>query len=259
MQRLADIDVAEPGHDSLIGERGLERGLLALACARQHRRVERVAERLGPERTQQRLLVELGARQRASSMPKRRGSLNEIARARRHVEHHVIVRERAASGRDNSRRACVSPPPCATRNEPDMPRCISSTSPDERSASRYLARRPSPSTVLPSSRATKSFGSGQRRSPRCGLDLGEARALHDRLQPAADGLDFGQFRHGHELPRADIASPRPARYGPAATGLFAMPRTGENTHFGFQQVPLERQAGAGRRRLSQRRAAATTS
>ena len=27
------------------------------------------------------------------------------------------------------------------------------------------------------------------------LDLGEARALHDRLQAAADGLDFGQFGH----------------------------------------------------------------
>ena len=42
------------------------------------------------------------------------------------------------------RPACASSPSCATRNEPDMPRCISSTSPDDRSASRYLARRPSP-------------------------------------------------------------------------------------------------------------------
>src|SRR5277367_5943943 len=47
-----------------------------------------------------------------------------------------------------------------------MPRCITSTSPDERSVSRDLARRPSPVTVLPSRRATKSFGSGHRRSPR---------------------------------------------------------------------------------------------
>src|SRR5262245_14640442 len=48
-----------------------------------------------------------------------------------------------------------------------MPRCIKSTSPDDRSAKRYFARRPSPVTFCPFSRATKSFGNGQRRSPRC--------------------------------------------------------------------------------------------
>src|SRR5580692_12832271 len=48
-----------------------------------------------------------------------------------------------------------------------MPRCMSKTSPDERSASRYFARRPRPVTVLPCRRSLKSFGSGQRRSPRC--------------------------------------------------------------------------------------------
>src|SRR5262245_5069865 len=38
---------------------------------------------------------------------------------------------------------------------------------------------------------------------------------------------------------ADIASPRPPRYGPAEKGLFAMPRTGEMADFGFQRLPLE--------------------
>src|SRR5438552_1944029 len=47
-----------------------------------------------------------------------------------------------------------------------MPRCMSSTSPEERSARRYLARRPSPVTSLPARRWAKSFASGQRRSPR---------------------------------------------------------------------------------------------
>src|SRR5690349_16017246 len=47
-----------------------------------------------------------------------------------------------------------------------MPRCITSTSPDDRSASRYLARRPSPVTVRPLRRLAKSLGSGQRKSPR---------------------------------------------------------------------------------------------
>src|SRR6202030_93553 len=48
-----------------------------------------------------------------------------------------------------------------------MPRCMINTSPDDRSASRYLARRPMPVTVTPSRRLAKSFGNGQRRSPRC--------------------------------------------------------------------------------------------
>src|SRR5262249_8148733 len=41
----------------------------------------------------------------------------------------------------------------------------------------------------------------------------------------------------------DIASPRPARYGPAATGLFVMPRGAEKTHFGYREVPLEHKQG----------------
>ena len=32
------------------------------------------------------------------------------------------------------------------------------------------------------------------------LDLGKARALHHRLQPAADRFDFRQFGHRNELP-----------------------------------------------------------
>src|SRR5262249_53294666 len=97
------------------------------------------------------------------------------------------------------------------------------------------------------------------------LDLAEARSLHDRLQPAPDGLDLGQFGHpvGTSFLRvrrsrsrsnrdqaclvtmrakrlgADIASSRLPRYGPAEKGLFAMPRTGEMADFGFQRLPLE--------------------
>src|SRR6185437_8834246 len=61
------------------------------------------------------------------------------------------------------------------RNEPDMPRCMTSTSPDERSAVRYLARRPSPSTVLPSTRFSKSLAIGQRK-PRCRTSTLSTRA-----------------------------------------------------------------------------------
>src|SRR6266550_521829 len=62
VERLADIDITEPGHDPLVRQRRLERGLLAFARARKRRRVEFVAQRLGAERAQQRLAVEFGAR-----------------------------------------------------------------------------------------------------------------------------------------------------------------------------------------------------
>ena len=75
-----------------------------------------------------------------------------------------------------------------------MPRCISSTSPEDRSASRYLARRPRPVTVWPSSRLTKSFGSGQRRSPRAPRPWRSARPPSP-AQAAAHGFDFGKFGH----------------------------------------------------------------
>src|SRR5215207_5525090 len=57
-------------------------------------------------------------------------------------------------------------PSFLTRKRPDMPRCMTSTSPDDRSATRYLARRPRDVTVRFSSRAAKRSGKGKRRSGR---------------------------------------------------------------------------------------------
>ncbi len=45
------------------------------------------------------------------------------------------------------------------------------------------------------------LGQGPAQVAAVGFDLGKARPLHHRLQPAAHGLDFGQFRHRHKLPR----------------------------------------------------------
>src|ERR1700733_2106274 len=73
------------------------------------------------------------------------------------------------------------------RNEPDMPRCISSTSPDPRSANRYLARRPI-STSGNSGMADRS----------CGLSrngFGSALAEHDVIE---EGIGHG---HGGRAPR----------------------------------------------------------
>jgi hypothetical protein len=63
MERLADVDIAEPGYHFLIGERGLERGLLSLACARQQwpRRTS-FPSGSGPSARNNGFLLELGAR-----------------------------------------------------------------------------------------------------------------------------------------------------------------------------------------------------
>ena len=74
VERFADIDVAETRDDALIAERRLQAGLLAGAGFRQHRGIEFIAERLRPDRTQQRIVVEL-ARGTSFMKPKRRGSL----------------------------------------------------------------------------------------------------------------------------------------------------------------------------------------
>jgi len=76
---------------ALIGERGLDRRRLALAGARQDRGLELIAQRLRPERPQQRLLVQFRTphdlhRTKAPRI------VEGDARARRHVEHDVVVR-----------------------------------------------------------------------------------------------------------------------------------------------------------------------
>ena len=57
-------------------------------------------------------------------------------------------------------------PRVSMRKDPLMPRCITSTLASSKSASRYLARRPSPTTRRPSSCVAKRSGSGKRRSGR---------------------------------------------------------------------------------------------
>ena len=76
-----------------------------------------------------------------------------------------------------------------------MPRCITSTSPDERSASRYLARRPSPLTVWPFEPLGEILRQRPAQVAAVRHDLVEARALHHGRKPAADGFDFGKFGH----------------------------------------------------------------
>ena len=80
-----------------------------------------------------------------------------------------------------------------------MPRCMTSTSPEERSASRYLARRLKDCDLLPLEPLGEPLREGEAQvGPALG-DLGEAGAHHGGLQAAAHGFDFGQFGHQPSL------------------------------------------------------------
>src|SRR6266851_6796836 len=126
-----------------------------------------------------------------------------------------------------------------TRNEPDMPRCIKSTSPEARPASRYLARRPRPVTVWPVSRPTKSFWKANRRSFR-------RTSASIILDPSMTGCrprrtvstSGNSGMECHSPFGSDVIAPlRRARYGPALE-YELMDRPDQTTHFGFRDVPL---------------------
>jgi hypothetical protein len=70
---------------------------------------------------------------------------------------------RAPSSRSLSSRSSSTR---STRNQPDMPRCITSVSPDESGVTRYFARRVTDITRVPIRRAAKFSGSGPRKSAR---------------------------------------------------------------------------------------------
>ena len=215
-QRLADIDVAEACDHALIEQRCFQAGLLVGAGSRQHRGVEFIAERLGTEALQKRFLFQLAARDDLH-IAKAARIVEDNSRARRHVEHDMVMRAIfAARMVEFARRFLFIA--LIRRNEPDMPRCISSTSPDPRSASRYLARRPRPVTVWPSSRATKSFWNGNRRS------FSGPRLSRSSIPPWPAAIRGGRSRlrvirasdRSFTLRGADVIAPlRRARYGPA--------------------------------------------
>src|SRR4051794_33524606 len=134
-----------------------------------------------------------------------------------------------------------------------MPRCITSTSPDERSANRYLALRPSPLTVWPLSRCTKSFGSGQRRSPRWATTstkrapsmtgASPRRTVSTSGSSGIQALTMVVVPGGiaksspSAIPARFIAPHVRSRYRLPA-GVMMAKATERQADFGFRQVPL---------------------
>ena len=83
-----------------------------------------------------------------------------------------------------------------TRNEPDMPRCISSTSPEVEIGHEIFCTTAEPGHDLPLQPGHKILLERKAQILASGLRDDDFRTLHDGLKAAADGLDFGQFRHG---------------------------------------------------------------
>ena len=162
-------------------------------AARQHRAVERVAERLGTERRDHRMLVELGARDQLHVAEAAR-IVERHHRAVRHVEHHVVVRGKLAAlvvevarrrgvalvqHVERARHAEMHQQHLAGR---DIRQQVFGAPAD---AADGLALEPV-GEVLRKRKA-------QVRPAR--LDAHEARALHHGLQAAAHGFDFGKLGH----------------------------------------------------------------
>src|SRR6516162_45291 len=96
VQRLADIDVAEPGNDALIEQCRFQARLFAATGCRQHRGIKGIAEWLRTKPAQKRLTVELFARNKLHRTEAAR-IVEGHARAGRQMEYDVIVGEMLAA------------------------------------------------------------------------------------------------------------------------------------------------------------------
>ncbi len=216
MQRFADIDIAEPGDDSLIQQRRLQARLLSLAGARQHGGVEFIAERFGAKVFQQRLGVEPVTRDELHrSEPAR--IVKGYARAGRHMEDDVIVGDVLAP-------LVIIAADRFVRFVKDMKRAGHAEMHDQHVAGRQIGKQIfGAPTETGHRRAFEPPRKILRQRPAqiaaVDVDPDEAFSLHGRFEAAAHRLDFGQFGHRLILPGGGnlvnfkhIASLTTARY-----------------------------------------------
>jgi len=96
MERLAHIDVPEPGYDTLIGKRRFQRRLLALERVRESRRVEAAIERLRTKRRQRAIDRETTCFNDVHLAEAAR-IVEDDGGAGRHHEEYVVVHVKAAA------------------------------------------------------------------------------------------------------------------------------------------------------------------
>ena len=193
MQRLADVDVAEPGHHLLVRQRGLEARLLAAAGLRKKPGVELVAERLGADLLHQRVVGELGARHQQHEAEAAR-IVEGDAGAGRHVKHDVVVRPVVRARMVEVARRLVALPlghPERAGHAEMHQQHVAGGEVGEQ----VFRPPPEPGDAAPLQPLDELPGQRPAQVGAARLDPHEARALHHGLQPAPDGLDFGQLGH----------------------------------------------------------------
>src|SRR6185437_738768 len=192
-QRFADIDVAEPCDHALVEQRRLEAGLPVGAGTRQHGGIECVAERFRTEPVQQRFILDRAAGDHLHVAEAAR-IVEDHGRARGHVKHHMIMgMVLAARMMELAWRLLVVLPE-------DTKRARHSQMHQQHVAGGEIdhqifgaAAESGDGLALEPCHEVLLERKPQILAPR--LDLDELGTLHRRLQSAADGFDFRQFRH----------------------------------------------------------------
>src|SRR6516164_4876799 len=90
MERLTNVNVAQPCDDLLVRERRLERGFLSFAKTRERAGIELMRKRLGPEVFQQRLMLQIRARHKLHHA-KAAWIVEQNQRPGRHEKAHMIM------------------------------------------------------------------------------------------------------------------------------------------------------------------------
>src|SRR5918998_3737330 len=138
-------------------------------------------------------------------------------------------------------------PPSVTRKRPDMPRCMTRTSPEDRSASRYLARRPSAVTSCPSRRSANRSGKGKRRSGRRCTTLVKRAPTMAGSRPRRAVSTSGSSGINHLLVLEPLLhshpAPLPLWIASRSDERFFKAMSDDKTHFGFRSVPLGEKQG----------------
>ena len=183
MQRLARIDVAEAGDDMLIEQRQLQRRALPGAGTSERGAVEVRSERLRSHRIERRILRQLPARHQVHDTEPAR-IVERDRRTRRHAEHDVVM----AIGRIAAfLRAGVAVDAHRARH----PQVHHQRLAGRELCQQELAAAPQRPDGAPLEPAGEVVGKRPSQSVAAKDHAAEARTLHDRLQAAANGFDFG--------------------------------------------------------------------
>lgn len=182
MQRLARVDVAQPGDHTLIEKRELERHALPRARLRQGGAVEPRRQRLGSHPAEGRMLLRGAAGyQIHDAEPPRIVEGNH--RAGGHLEHHVVVWIRRIVDHAAER------PGHAQVDEQDLARreLGEQILPPPRQRAHRLSAQP----------LGKALGKRLSQVRATEHDAPEARAAHHELELTPHGVYFRQLWHGH--------------------------------------------------------------